>query len=97
MARATEKHVLFVQHKHAGKTAMYPVSVHTNAKTAGPARAALSAAVKANDSDAALKLAPSLKLAENGALPTDVKYAIVVLPYEPSVAATADDSESFEF
>lgn len=95
--RSAEKHVLFVQHKHGGKVAMYPVSVHANARTAAPARAALSNAVKSGDKDAALKLAPSLKLAEDGALPTDVKYAIVVLPYEPVTETPASDVETFEF
>lgn len=95
--RSTEKPVLFVQHKHEGKTAMYPVSVHTNDRSAKVAKANLSHVIKSGDAEKAKALAPNLKLTADGKLPTDVKFAIVVLPYEPQAAVTESADDTFEF
>jgi hypothetical protein len=95
--RSTEKHVLMVRHPVAKGHATYPVSVHTNVKTAALHRARLASAVKAGDVDTVKALAPSFKLTEAGDLPADVKFAVVSLPYEPETPAVTDDSETFEF
>lgn len=95
--RSTEKPVLYVQHKHEGKTAMYPVSVHANRRSATVAKANLSHVIKSGDVAAAQLLAPSLKLTADGKLPTDVKFAILVLPYEPQAAVTESADDTFEF
>lgn len=95
--RSPEKHVVIVRHPLGKGTATYPVSVHANAKTANLAKAQLAACVKAGDVAKVLALAPKFKLAEDGAVPADVKFAVVALPYEPSTPASEADGDTFEF
>lgn len=94
--RSTVKYALIVRHPQGKGTATYPVSIHTNAKTAVACRTALSAALKADDQETVKTLAPSLKLTEEGLFPAEVKFAVVSLPYEPEVPSTPATDESFE-
>lgn len=94
--RSTEKHVLIVRHKLDKGTATYPVSVHVNKLTATAHKVRLAEAVKARNVEAVKAIAPNFKFESDGSVPADVKYAVVVLPYDPPASATADDTEAFE-
>lgn len=95
--KPANRHVLMVRQPHGKGTITYPVSVHSNDKTAALHRARLASAVKAGDVGTVQALAPHFRLTEEGQVPTDVKYRVVALPYEPEGPAEASAGDDFDF
>lgn len=96
MPKSTSKHVLMVRHAHGKGTATYPVSVHVSKQSADLFKGHLSSVLAAGDVEAVKALVPTFKTSEDGKLPTEVKFAIVVLPYDPARPETPESSNDFE-
>lgn len=96
MPKSTSKHVLIARHQHGKGTATYPVSVHVSKMSAEAFKAYLAGVVATGDVEAVKALAPTFKTSEDGKLPTEVKYAIVVLPYDPALPGVEESGNDFE-
>lgn len=94
--KALERSVLFAQHKVNGKDVTYPVSVHSNEKTALAHKSMVSAAHKAGNVQGVMALAPKVKLTDTGKLHDNVKFAVVTLPYNPEVEIPETKDDTFE-
>lgn len=96
MPKSTSKHVLIVRHAQGKGTATYPVSVHVSKLSAESFKNHLSSVVASGDVEHVKALVPTFKTSEDGKLPTEVKYAIVVLPYDPALPGVEDAGNDFE-
>lgn len=96
MPKSTSKHVLIARHPHGKGTATYPVSVHVNKPAADAVKAHAAGLVASKDVEALKALLPTFKTAEDGTIPTDVKWAVVVLPYDPTLPGVEASGNDFE-
>jgi hypothetical protein len=96
MPKSTTKHVLIVRHGQGKGTATYPVSVHVSKQSADSFKNHLAATIATGDDDAVKALAPTLKRSEDGKLPSDLKWAVVTLPYDPALPGVEEGANDFE-
>lgn len=96
MPKSTSKHVLIARHAHGKGTATYPVSVHVSKMAADAVKAHAANLLTSGDAEAVRALFPTFKLTDDGKLPTDVKWAVVVLPYDPALPGQAESGNDFE-
>ena len=93
--RSTSKVILFTR-TTAGKTShTRPVGVFANSKTASAYRSLLTSAYATGKPEAVKALDAGVALTESGELHTDVKWALLDVPYEPEAVAGDVESESF--
>lgn len=96
MPKSTQKHVLIARHAHGKGTATYPVSVHVSKLAADAVKAHAASLIAAGDPEPVKALLPSFKTTDDGKLPTEVKWAVVVLPYDPALPGQAESGNDFE-
>lgn len=96
MPKSTSKHVLIVRHPHGKGVATYPVSAHVSKMSAEAFKAHLSKTVATGDAEAVKALLPMFKTSEDGKLPTEVKYALVVVPYDPALPGSEESGNDFD-
>ena len=96
MPKSTSKHVLIARHAHGKGTATYPVSVHVSKMAADAVKAHAAGLITAGDAESVKALLPTFKLTEDGKLPTDVKWAVIVLPYDPALPGATESGNDFE-
>lgn len=96
MPKSTTKHVLIARHAHGKGTATYPVSVHVSKAAADTVKAHAAGLIAAGEPEPVKALLPTFKLTEDGKLPTDVKWAVVVLPYDPTLPGATESGNDFE-
>lgn len=93
--RSTSKVVLFSR-TTAGKTShTRPVGIFANTKTASAFRSVLTAAYATGSAEAVKALDAGVHLTEAGELHTDVKWALLEVPYEPEVTGGASEDSTF--
>lgn len=93
--RSTSK-VILLSRTTAGKTShTRPVGVFANSKTASAFRSVLTAAYATGSADAVKALDADVHLTEDGKLHTDVKWALLEVPYEPEVTVGTSEDSTF--
>lgn len=96
MPKSTSKHVLIARHASGKGTATYPVSVHVSKQAADAVKAHAAGLVASKDVEALTALLPTFKVGEDKVMPTDVKWAVVVLPYDPALPGSEESGNDFE-
>ena len=94
--RSTEKTVLYARHTDGKTHVTYPVGVFNSPKSAAAFKTHLNTAHNTGDVEATRKLAPAVKTTEAGTLHSNIAFAMLTLPYEPTIEAPEVAGESFE-
>lgn len=96
MPKSTSKHVLITRHAHGKGTATYPVSVHVSKTAAEAVKTHANGLITTGDAAALKALFPTFKFNETGDVPADVKWAVVVLPYDPALPGVEASGNDFD-
>lgn len=89
--RSTTKQILFSRVTVGNKAVQWPTGVFANEKSAKEFAGVLNLAHKTGNVDLATQLDPKTHKTADGKLTPGLKFSLLEVPYEPSVADSSDD------
>lgn len=89
--RSTTKHILYSKVTVGNKSIQWPTGVFANEKSAKEFAGVLNLAHKTGNVDLAMQLDAKTHKTADGKLTPGLKFSLLEVPYEPSVADSSDD------
>lgn len=93
MPVSTQKSILFARAQDGKQVHLWPVATFNKPQSAKAYASMLKIAYKSGNHEAVAALDPAHRKTAEGAPIADVKWSIVVVPYEPSPVFGDDDGE----